>query len=529
MMGIEKLAEIWPDWKVESQLGEGAFGKVYKAVRNDSDLTTYAAIKVITVPKSESEIESLQADGMSIIGAKTYLQGIVSDFINEIRLMESMKGNSNIVSVEDYKVVEKKEGIGWDIFIRMELLTPLVKCLAQKRFTEKDVIKLGIDICSALEVCSRRKVIHRDIKPENIFVSEDGNYKIGDFGIARQLEKTGTALSSKGTFNYISPEVAKGYKYDARVDIYSLGIVLYKLLNNNRLPFIDPNKELLTYEDKKLGVDRRLSGEPLPAPLNASRGMATLIDMACRYNPEERFSTPSAMKNALIRLYNQASSAHTAPVRQMGSREVAGHSAQVGTPSNFRTTAQTTRVPPPINNQGRRPAVYPADGRIANANQTHNRVNQTQNNSMTNRTVGNRKSKADNSGKALVIAVIAIAFVAIAVIIVACTALAGNDGNSLKNGGKETSAVTTSAQGYDVVLPDFYYESPLYRYVDVDDQYDGDPIRMRTGPGKDGTEKIMEIPDGNYLYVHGGLSDRNDWVYVEFNGNYGWVLSKYLH
>ena len=125
-MGIEILSEIWPDWTVEEQVGEGAFGKVYKAVRNDSDLTTYAAIKVISVPRNEAEIESLQADGISLVGAKSYLQGIVSDFVNEIRLMESMKGTSNIVSVEDYKVIEKKDGIGWDIFIRMELLTPLV-------------------------------------------------------------------------------------------------------------------------------------------------------------------------------------------------------------------------------------------------------------------------------------------------------------------------------------------------------------------------------------------------------------------
>ena len=174
-MGIELLSEIWPDWKVEGQIGEGAFGKVYKAVRNDSDFTTYAAIKVITVPKSESEIESLQAEGMSIVGAKSYLHGIVSDFVNEIRLMETMKGTSNIVSVEDYKVVEKKEGIGWDIFIRMELLTPLVKKLANNRFSEKDVIKLGIDICSALELCSHSNIVHRDIKPENIFVSAHGS------------------------------------------------------------------------------------------------------------------------------------------------------------------------------------------------------------------------------------------------------------------------------------------------------------------------------------------------------------------
>lgn len=568
-MGIEILPEIWPDWKVEGQIGEGAFGKVYRAVRNESDFTTYAAIKVITVPKSESEIESLQADGMSIVGAKSYLQGIVSDFINEIRLMESMKGTSNIVSVEDYKVVEKKDSIGWDIFIRMELLTPLVKSLAQNKFTEKDVIKLGIDICSALELCAHSNVVHRDIKPENIFVSSHGNYKIGDFGIARQLEKTSTALSSKGTFNYIAPEVAKGLKYDARVDIYSLGIVLYKLLNNNRLPFIDPNKEQLSYEDKKLAVDRRLSGERLPAPVNASEKMARVIDMACRYNPEERFSGPTAMKNALTRLLNQSSPnqfTSNVPVTRDAQTVRLPQPAQVK-----RAVTKPTATYNPANTQAQNgnTVKQPVAPQSAMHNQ-QNPVNSQRNNAVaqnysqsvlshgqparpvplnTSQSNGNfnpmvningKKNGGDGSGRGLTIAIILIAVIAIIIIVVACTALAGDNGDVHVDATKGTTAtgeVITEAttqtpvtqNSSDVVEPDFYYTVPLYCYVDVDDQYDGDPLRMRTGPGKDGTEKIMEIPDGNSVYVYGGLSDNTEWVYVEFEGNYGWVLSKYLH
>lgn len=513
-MGIELLPEIWPDWKVEEQIGEGAFGKVYKAVRNDSDFTAYAAIKLITVPRSESEIESLQADGISLVGAKSYLQGIVSDFINEIRLMESMKGTSNIVSVEDYKVVEKKEGIGWDIFIRMELLTPLVKKLACSSFTEREVIKLGIDICSALELCLRCNIVHRDIKPENIFISNFGDYKIGDFGIARQLEKTNTSLSSKGTFNYIAPEVAKGYKYDARVDIYSLGIVLYKLLNNNRLPFIPLHKDQLSYGDKKLAVDRRLSGEPLPPPVNASKGMAAVIDMACRYNPEERFATPTAMKNALIRLLNQS----YIPIDTR-------HKPTDDVPSVGKHVK--THYPPKSLSDND----IQSSRRTAKPTQKSGTMSTTQSitgfDSTVNTSSGNNK---DGSGKGVIIAIILVALIAIAVIIFAF--IGSDKGKNVKL--VETSATSTTNTtladgGFDVVKPDYYYSEPLYRYVDVDDQYDGDPVRMRTGPGKDGTEKMLEIPDGNYVYIHGGLSDRNDWVYVEFQGNYGWVLSKYLH
>lgn len=106
--------------------------------------------------------------------------------------------------------------------------------------TEADVIRLGIDMCRALEVCAKENIIHRDIKPSNIFVSEHGDYKLGDFGVARHLEASCRELSKKGTYDYMAPEVYRDSVYDARADIFSLGIVLYKLMNNGRIPFLPP-------------------------------------------------------------------------------------------------------------------------------------------------------------------------------------------------------------------------------------------------------------------------------------------------
>ena len=107
-MSIEYLSEIWPEWKVEKQLGRGSYGVVYKAARSDSNVQSYAAIKVITIPSDESEVDSLRSEGLDMNGTRTYFKGIVDDFVSEIQLMETMKGIQNIVSVEDYKVVEKR-------------------------------------------------------------------------------------------------------------------------------------------------------------------------------------------------------------------------------------------------------------------------------------------------------------------------------------------------------------------------------------------------------------------------------------
>ena len=138
-----EVLSVWPEWKIEEKpLGKGSYGVVYKAVRRDNYVESYAAIKKISIPSDPAEIDSLRSEGLDMDATRTYLEGIVNDFINEIKIMESLKGVQNIVSVEDYKVVEKTEDLGWDIYIRMELLTPFHNYICDKQLSEAEVIKL---------------------------------------------------------------------------------------------------------------------------------------------------------------------------------------------------------------------------------------------------------------------------------------------------------------------------------------------------------------------------------------------------
>lgn len=304
-MDLEILKQIWPEWQIEEKpLGKGSYGIVYKAVRQDHNVESLAAIKVIPIPTDPYELDVLRSEGMDIEATQTYLQNIVNDFVSEIQLMESLKGAQNIVSVEDYKVVEKVEELGWYICIRMELLIPFNTYIRNKKMTEDEVIKLGCDICTALEMCSKRNIIHRDIKPENIFVNDFGDFKLGDFGIARKLENLTSGLSQKGTFYYMAPEVATRNDYDVRADIYSLGIVLYRLLNGNMLPFLNSENLLLNSTERSTAVNRRLRGEELTAPSEASPAMADLILRACAYDSNMRFSSATEMKQALMSVAN---------------------------------------------------------------------------------------------------------------------------------------------------------------------------------------------------------------------------------
>lgn len=298
-MKLKKFEPLWESWYIKELIGEGGFGRVYKIEREEFSNTYSADLKHIRVPNNQSEVKSIMADGMSYESAERYFQMFVEDLIKEFVIMSKLKGHSHIVSYEDHKVVKDDNKIQWDIFIRMELLTSLIDYISENTITKRDVIKLGIDICKALETCQKFNIIHRDIKPENIFVSPTGEFKLGDFGIARQVEKTVSGLSKKGTYSYIAPEIYKGEAYGSTVDIYSLGMVMYRLLNNNRLPFMPPYPKPISPLDKEKALVMRMSGEPFSLPVNANGRLSEIILKACAYKPKDRYENPKLMRKAL--------------------------------------------------------------------------------------------------------------------------------------------------------------------------------------------------------------------------------------
>lgn len=293
------IGTYFKEWKIEELLGEGSFGKVYRITRQEFGYTYQAALKVMEIPQSNAELQAVRNDASSEEEVEEYFQSVIEDIVKEFVLMTRLKGNTNIVSYEDHAVIKNKDRYGWTICIRMELLTSLMKYIKIADLSNRDVIQMGIDICKALEVCKQYNIIHRDIKPDNIFVSDLGNFKLGDFGIARELEKTTGGLSQKGTRNYMGPEIFRGNRYNATVDLYSLGIVMYRFMNNNRLPFYPPYPEKVRYSDKEEAENRRISGEKLPLPINASPELAKVILKACAFNPKERYQDATQMREAL--------------------------------------------------------------------------------------------------------------------------------------------------------------------------------------------------------------------------------------
>ena len=290
---------VFGKWRIERKIGEGSFGSVYEIHREDFGQVYRAALKVITVPQNETELKNVRQEGMDDESIHGYFYSVVEDIVREFALMSHLKGMTNVVSCEDYEVIPHDNGMGWDILIRMELLTPLLEYAYDHPFSRRDIIQLGIDMCKALELCQRYNIIHRDVKPENIFVSDTGAFKLGDFGIARTVEKTMSGMSKKGTYSYMAPEVYRGGAYGFSVDTYSLGVVMYRLLNNNRLPFLPQPPEPITYSQRETALAKRMGGEQPPPPVNAGGRLGEIVLRACAFAPENRYFSPIQMRQDL--------------------------------------------------------------------------------------------------------------------------------------------------------------------------------------------------------------------------------------
>ena len=297
MENFENIRLPWPEWEIVKYLGGGAYGKVYEIERNNSGIREKAAVKIVSRPKEESELEADYQNGYDRESIAVKYTEILQEYINEYKLMKELQGQSNIVSCDDFALEKNPNGIGGKIYIRMELLTPLQKVTKERLLSEKEVIKLGKDICKALILCESRNIIHRDIKPDNIMISKFGDYKLGDFGVSKVMSHT-TGATMTGTEGYMAPEVLHIEKYGKEVDIYSLGIVMYWLLNNRRMPFIGAD-EKVTLVNANQAAMRRYHGEKIPAPKNGSDELKKIVLKACEYRPKDRYLTAQEMYDAL--------------------------------------------------------------------------------------------------------------------------------------------------------------------------------------------------------------------------------------
>ena len=286
---------LWENWYIKEKIGSGSFSSVYRVEAKRVNRVDEAALKIEPIFPDERFANDEER-------SLSFLEQKRKDIEEESAIMYKLRDCPNIVSYEEEAVKEFIQNgnlAGYIFLIRMELLQNVYDMMTSRQLNtdEANIIRLAKEIGNGLKAAHDIGVIHRDVKPSNFFISKNGTYKLGDFNIAKQTVYT---RSFAGTEGYIAPEVYRAKSgsipsYSAQADIYSLGICLYQFMNNGLFPFEDT---VLTEE----AIDKRMSGEELPPPSNASDSFSKVIMKACAFQPADRYANMSEMLDDLDKL-----------------------------------------------------------------------------------------------------------------------------------------------------------------------------------------------------------------------------------
>ena len=265
-------------YEIDEKLGSGSMGDVYSAW--DSRLERKVAIKALP-PKLQANHEA------------------ASRFRREGRAIAALS-HPNIRAIHD--IAEADE----HVFAVMELLEgeTLGDRMKRARLNCQEALRIAKAIAKGLEAAHIKGIIHRDLKPYNVFLSEDGQIKILDFGLARmkapgsESEETELTLQTQmgvmmGTIHYMSPEQVRGETADARSDVFSFGTMFYEMLTGKR-PFARKSSAEILAAILSAGI------EPIPQDLaEAALGVEGVIRNCLAKNPVDRLRDGKQLGQAL--------------------------------------------------------------------------------------------------------------------------------------------------------------------------------------------------------------------------------------
>jgi predicted Ser/Thr protein kinase/type II secretory pathway pseudopilin PulG len=249
-------------YQIESELGKGAMGVVYKAA--DPNIGRAVALKTLRL-----DVHGIEQEEM------------LRRFKNEAR-SAGVLSHPNIVTIYD---AGEDQGL---FYIAMEFIEgkTLAEILQEQRVLPVDqVISITRNICAGLDYAHNKGIVHRDIKPANIMITPEGMAKIMDFGIAKvsgSLTSTGQVL---GTPNYMSPEQVKGRQLDGRSDLFSLGVMLYEMLTGEK-PFMGQGVTTIIY--------KIVNENPIPPrdlDITIHPGLSAVVSRTLAKDPYERYQT----------------------------------------------------------------------------------------------------------------------------------------------------------------------------------------------------------------------------------------------
>ncbi len=253
-------------------------------------------LKHISVPASDEQLQALLLSGAYAdeSAANEYFSGVAQSLVEEAERSKQLLDCPYILPFLGAQKQPKENGVGYDVFAVLPKRVSLQAYQSENAVSHLRGINLGIDICTALTALHEAGYVHANLKPENIFLSETGRFLLGDFGLISTQDLQYSVLPEQYKSHFTAPELREVLGgLNNTIDIYSLGMVLYRIYNGNHAPF----------EDEKTSAseaDRlRHDGEALPAPIYADYELAQIIQTACAHDPKDRYQSPAQMRQVL--------------------------------------------------------------------------------------------------------------------------------------------------------------------------------------------------------------------------------------
>ncbi len=298
------LNPVFGEWYTYKQIGNGTDGKVFSIYKEKfNGEREFSVLKIIRLGDNRNERKLFTSENKAFSSEDEYFDNLIKKITDNIEKVKNSDASKYVVNYEDIELRRASDGKGRLILLKLENAKSLAEVTKELTFTPEEILRLGINICSALAKCREFGYIYPNLKPENIMFTQEGRCKLGDFGTFSCLEPSKTSVSYKRTQYYMAPEFIKSGNINCTADTYSLGLILYMLSNRNRLPFTEPYPEKVTVNSLNEATKKRMSAQQLERPKFASDDLWRIIMKACNFNPNKRYFSPEQMlsdlKNAL--------------------------------------------------------------------------------------------------------------------------------------------------------------------------------------------------------------------------------------
>ena len=291
--------QIWPGWDTVRVIGSGSCGTVYEIRKADDPTGSYrAALKVISVPATQEALQPYLEKGLSQAEMQAAFRKQAEAAIRALEPFDKLNGCPNIVCYEECMLVPQQDGIGWSILLRMPLMLPVADYFAKHGLNVKHVQRLGTELCTALERSAAYGLSHGNIKPGNILLDTGGEFMLTDFGMAPMMKELGITPNAD-SYSFMAPEVFRGACIGERSDVYSLGFVLYWLLNDCRVPFLPDGMDPKDPRALAQAHHTRFSTDRLPAPAHGRQTLRSAVLKACELDVSSRYPSAGALRAAL--------------------------------------------------------------------------------------------------------------------------------------------------------------------------------------------------------------------------------------